>query len=393
MTDEPTTANTKRSPLSFLRMCWIFFRIGVLGFGGGMALIAMIEAEYVRRNRRIEPDEFIHGVGLGQILGPFAVNTSFFVGYRLHGLAGGIAAVVSFMAPSMSLVIPLSWLYFAYRTIPSLQGPLNGLTPVVIALILSATWSMRKTAIRTRPGLLLALTACLASLLHINSAWVLIASGISGVLYRRRHAPAAEMGGVLILPLLGTGSVSLAAGTATVAGVLGTGWTFLKIGCVFFGGGYVLLPMLHHYLVMDLGWLSQREFLDGVAISQLTPGPLAVLSTFCGYRGGGPLGAVVATVALFAPGLVLMYVLSHYYQRFRHNRKVRDFLAGVAPAVVGLVFAAGLLLAPSALLNDKPTNHILFGICLFGLIKWRWHPAVVVFIGSLTGSLFPDWLA
>jgi chromate transporter len=390
MTDEPTTAAVPK--LSFIRMCYSFFRIGVLGFGGGMALIAMIEAEYVRRNRRIEPEEFIHGVGLGQILGPFAVNTSFFVGYRLHGLPGGIAAVISFMAPSVSIVIPLSWLYFAYRTIPSLQGPLNGLTPVVIALIVSATWSMRITAIRTRPAMLLAVLACLASLLHINSAWVLILAGMSGIAYRSRWKPGTAVGGALILPLLATGAPGLAA-TTSAAGVIGTAWTFLKIGCVFFGGGYVLLPMLHHQLVTDLGWLSQREFLDGVAISQLTPGPLAVLSTFCGYRGGGPLGAVVATAALFLPGLTLMYVLSHYYRRFRHNRKVRDFLAGVAPAVVGLVFAAALILAPSALLNDKPANHILFAICLFGLIKWKWHPAVVIFIGSLTGTLFPEWLA
>jgi chromate transporter len=161
--------------------------------------------------------------------------------------------------------------------------------------------------------------------------------------------------------------------------------TFLKIGCVFFGGGFVLVPLLHQYLVTNLHYLTEREFLDGVAISNLTPGPIAVLATFAGYHVASIAGALVATAALFAPGVVLMLVISHQYAHFREDRRAKRFLGGINPAVAGLIFATALLLAPAALASWR--GLLLCGVSFLLLTRFRWHPAFVLTIGAAMGFL------
>jgi chromate transporter len=402
-----------------------FLKIGAIGFGGGMAVIALMEQECVRRHRCVEADEFLHGVGLGQILGPFAVNAALFIGYRMFGFWGAITAVVCFMAPSIVLVIALSWLYFTFHTIPSLQSALSGLGPVVIALILSAAWSMGRKSVRSWTAAIIALVACLANFEHVNPVWILLAAGLIGLTFKfgrnkdlpsqtpsqggediSDHSVARALTPTYLLPITDSLSsatepisgpvpqqVVIPAGfTAATVGLGGLFWTFLKVGLVFFGGGFVLIPILHQHLVTELAWLTQREFLDGVAISQLTPGPVAVLATFAGYRVNGILGALVATVALFVPAVVLMLIISHYYQRFRHASQVRDFLAGVTPAVVGLIASAALLLAPGTISYQKPMSVLVCGLALVMIARWKWHPAFVLMFGAVSGSVLPGLL-
>jgi chromate transporter len=366
-------------------LVFLFLKLGAIGFGGGMAVIAMMETELVQRRKLIDHEELLHGLALGQILGSFATNAAFFVGFRLFGILGGLACATAFMAPSVALVILLSWLYFSFHTIPALQTAMQGLGPVVIALILSAAWSMGRKALRSWPAGLLAATSLALALLKVNSLAALalgamvglwagkeVLSGRTQKLPRMTTAPA----------LLSPGSLPLAALPAT-ASLLATAWTFLKVGCVFFGGGFVLVPVLHHTLVVTLGWLTPKEFIDGVALSNLTPGPIAVLATFAGYRFQGPLGAIVATVALFAPALLLMGLLSHFYSRLKDLHHAQNLLAGLTPTVVGLILGAALLLAPGAL-HALP-GFVLFGVAMLLLVRFRWHPAFVLALGALGG--------
>jgi len=160
---------------------------------------------------------------------------------------------------------------------------------------------------------------------------------------------------------------------------------FLKVGFIFFGGGFVLVPVLHQKLVVTLGWLTPREFIDGVAISNLTPGPIAVLATFAGYRLQGIPGALAATAALFLPAIVLMGVLTHFYSRLRDLRRVQDLLSGLVPVMVGLILGAALLLAPGALHGLPGVG--LFALALLLLVRWRWHPAFVLALGASMGML------
>jgi chromate transporter len=367
-----------------------------------MAIIALMERECVRRHHCIESEEFLHGVGLGQLLGTFATNAALFIGYRVHGILGGLVTATAFLLPSIVLVIVLSWLYFTYHTIPALQQAQLGVGPVVVALIVSSALGMGIKTMRTWLMMLIGVLACIGSLSHVNPVLILLMSGAIGLAFKfGRSAPVANLPTVM---LLNPSSIILNTKAATTAGLfkasvipfassiglMGLAITFFKIGLVFFGGGFALIPILHHQLVADLGWLTQREFVDGVAISQLTPGPIAVLATFAGYHVDGVIGALVATIALFAPSFVLMLIISHFYQRLRHLPAVRDFLAGITPAVVGLIIAAAVALAPGALSWQHPAS-IALALAALGLLAWlQWHPAIVIGLGAGIAILAPS---
>lgn len=347
-----------------------------------MAVIALMEQEFVRKRRLIPLDEFVHSVGLGQVLGSFAVNVAIFIGYRLFGVAGALLSAGAFLVPSITLVIILSDLYFRYHTVPALQGAVAGLAPVVIALILNAGWSIGRKVLRSWPAMVIAAGALAAGVAQWSAVWVLVTAGVAGFLLpvgltAPRQPP--QPGKVA-----GSGAVNLMPFAFFAAGPLSKLIaTFFKIGLVFFGGGFVLVPVLHNRLVTQLGWLKPQEFLDGVAISNLTPGPIAVLATFAGFHLAGTTGALAATVALFAPGMMLMLAISHQYGRFRDDHRAQRFLAGVNPAVAGLILSAALVLGRSALISWH--GYALFALSFCLLAGLRWHPAFILVIGAAAG--------
>jgi chromate transporter len=372
----------REGSISLQRLLLAFLKIGSTGFGGGMAVIALMEQEFARKRRLLSVDEFVHGVALGQVLGPFAANAATFIGYRLYGPLGGLLCAVAFLAPSVVLVIGLSYLYFEYHSIPALQGVVAGLGPVVIALICSAGWSIARKVVRTPAAWIIAAAAAAAGVGRWNSIWVLLAAGAAG-LYLRGGEDAA--GTAPVKPASASIFAIAPLSLPAMASLSGIAATFLKIGLVFFGGGFVLVPVLHHHLVSELHWLTPREFLDGVAISNLTPGPIAVLATFAGYRIGGVAGALAGSAALFAPGVALMLFISREYARFRDDPRAKRFLSGINPAVSGLIFAAAVLLGPAGLASWR--GLILSGVSFVLLTRLRWHPAFVLGIGAAAGYL------
>ena len=384
----------EKQQLSLPALALTFLKIGIIGFGGGMAIIALMEHELVRKRRVIEAEEFLHGVGLGQILGPFAVNTALFTGYRLYGTLGGLIAACAFMAPSLVLVLILSWLYFSYHAIPALQGAVAGLGPVVIALILSAAWSMGRKAFQSWIAALLCAAATVAGLYRINPVYVLVVAGILALMLGTRVGGMGRRSPVPVEPKADRATKDLGVGAflwpvslpATAAGVslMKLSGTFFTIGLVFFGGGFVLVPVLHQTLVEKLSWLSPQEFIDGVAISNLTPGPISVLATFAGYRLRGIAGALVATGALYLPAVVLMLVLCHQYERLKDRRETQAFLAGIIPAVIGLVLSTAILLASGTLHSWRA--FAFAGLALIVLIRWKVHPVFVLAIGAVAGT-------
>lgn len=385
--DQHPVASEPASPAHLVGVLGAFLRLGFIGFGGGMAVVALMEHDLIRKRRLLDHDEFLHGIALGQILGPFAVNTALFVGNRLFGFLGGLACAAAFLAPSVVLVILLSWLYFTFHAIPALQTALRGLGPVVIALILSAAWSMGRKAVRSWPAGLLMTMALALALVKVNSLAILAAGGALGLWLGRERlsgGPGPSRSSGQSSPASGLWALPAAAPVSLIApSLVGLGWTFLKVGFGFFGGGFVLVPILHQTLVEGLHWLTPREFLDGVAISNLTPGPIAVLATFAGYRVQGILGALVATQALFLPALALMSLLSHFYGRLKDLHHVQNLLAGLTPAVVGMILGAAVILAPGAL--PGVAGFALVALALVLLLRLRWHPAFVLGLGALAG--------
>jgi len=382
MASTPVAIETVKEPISLARLASIFLKIGSIGFGGGMAVIALMEREVVQKRKLVSIDEFVHGVGLGQVLGSFAVNASFFLGYRLYGLAGGLVSAASFLLPSVVLVTALAELYFRYSAVPALQGAVAGLGPVVIALILDAGWSIGKKVLRSPYAVLIALGALAAGAMKMNTVWVLLCAGAAGFLIPRTH-PAGPSQHPVTNSRRNLIAMALPPALAPASALFSVTATFFKIGLVFFGGGFVLVPVLHHRLVTDLHWLSPRQFIDGVAISNLTPGPIAVLATFAGYHLAGVSGACLATAALMTPAILLMTLISRQYERFRNDERALRFLAGVNPAVTGLVLSAALLLGRDALGSWR--GWLFGGISLLAMRKLRWHPALLLAAGAVVG--------
>jgi chromate transporter len=164
-----------------------------------------------------------------------------------------------------------------------------------------------------------------------------------------------------------------------MAGIVKLAWIFLRIGLIFFGGGYVLIPLIHRIMVDELHWLTLTEFLDGVALSQLTPGPLAMLATFTGYKGGGVVGALVGTVFIFLPCTVLMLFLSSRYERLRSMELVKAALDGILPAVVGLVASAAWTLGKTSLLTARDFLLLIAG---FAILQFTSISPMFVILGA-----------
>ncbi|MBK5274881.1 MAG: chromate transporter [Desulfuromonadales bacterium] len=168
-----------------------FAKIGITGFGGGMAIVALVERICVREKQWISPEEFLHGLAFGQILGPFSLNVCTFTGHHLRGIRGGLTAAVGFIAPSFLLVSLLSWLYFTYHKLPQLQAALKGTNPVVICLIMVVAIDMGRKQIKGANSILLALLAFAATVIYkLNAAWVLLGAAawsLAVAIYRRRH--------------------------------------------------------------------------------------------------------------------------------------------------------------------------------------------------------------
>lgn len=162
-------------------------------------------------------------------------------------------------------------------------------------------------------------------------------------------------------------------------------WIFLKIGLVFFGGGYVVIPVMHRELVMNLHLLTEQEFIDGTAISQLTPGPVAILATFTGYRIAGVLGALVATFAMFLPGTVLMLAISKSYDRIKNSDLARRALDTIIPVIVGLLIAACWQMGKNAI--NGWYDFVVFALAFYFLIKFKTNPAILIIASAVAGLL------
>src|ERR1017187_7443508 len=175
--------------ISLVRLLAAFLKIGSIGFGGGMAVIGLMDREFVQERKLLAAEEFLHGVGLGQILGAFSVNASFFIGYRLFGPIGGILSAGVFLMPSLALVTALSHFYFRYHELAALQGAVIGLGPVVFALILDAAWSLGRQLPRSPATFCIAGASLAAGALKTNAVWVILAAGIVGLLLPNTGRP------------------------------------------------------------------------------------------------------------------------------------------------------------------------------------------------------------
>ncbi len=330
----------------------LFLKLGVIGFGGPAAHIAMMRDEVVRRRRWVSDERFLDLLGMTNLIpGPNSTEMAIHLGYVRAGWPGLLLGGVCFIVPAAVIVLALAGLYVRYGTTPAVTWVLYGVLPVIIAIVAQAMWALGRTAVRDSLLALIGLAVLGLSLAGVNELALLFGGGLLVVLVRlarRRAVGVAAAAAALGIPGAALGQAAAAAGAAT----LGTLFlTFLKIGAVLYGSGYVLLAFLRNDLVHRLGWLTDRQLLDAIAVGQVTPGPVFTTATFIGYVLAGGPGALLATVAIFLPSFVFVALSHPLLPRIRGSRGAGAFLDGVNVAALGLMAAVTLQLARSALVD------------------------------------------
>jgi len=261
----------------------LFLKLGVIGFGGPAAHIALMREEVVRRRRWLSDERFLDLVGMASLIpGPTSTELSIYLGYVRAGWPGLLVGGSCFIGPAVVIVLALAWLYVRYGATPAAASALYGITPVIIAIVAHAMWGLGRTAVKGPLSVLVGLGVLALALTGVNVLVLLVAGGVV-VMLRQARAPRAVGLVAALTALGGAGAASgqTAAGATVTLGTLFL--TFLKIGAVLYGSGYVLLAFLRDDLVERLGWLTDRQLLDAVAVGQFTPGPVFTTATFIGY--------------------------------------------------------------------------------------------------------------
>jgi chromate transporter len=368
---------------SLLELSALYLRLGATAVGGPAVHISMMEEEVVSRRGWLTRADFLDFLGATNLIpGPNSTEMAIHVGRVRAGWRGLLVAGVSFILPAALMVGCLAWAYVRFGTLPQIGAVLYGVKPVVIVVIAQGAFRLAKSAVKSTWLGVLGLAAMLAAGLGVDPLLILAAAGVL--------AGIAHLGNVRGRAFF-VGSVA-AAGTAASAVPVGLALLFLvmlKIGATIFGGGYVLVAFLRSDLVVRLGWITERQLLDAVAMGQVTPGPLFTTATFIGYILGGVRGAVIATVAIFLPAFVLVAVSGPLVPRIRKSPTAGAVLDGINVAALALMLVVSAQLARTAIV-DWFTLAIA-GVSALLLFRYRVNSAWLV-LGSAAAAGLLFWL-
>ena len=368
----------------------VFLKLGTIAFGGPAAHIAMMEDEVVRRRRWLTREEFLDYLGATNLIpGPNSTELAIHIGKARGGWPGLVIAGACFILPAAMIVSVIAWIYVRFGSLPEVTSVLYGVKPVVIAIVLQALWGLGRSALKTPTLALIGVASVVAVVAGINEIAVLLGAGaIAGVLAAPRgHSAQGESVGRGIAVLSGAaGPLAIGSAGSVVFGLWPLFLAFAKIGAVLFGSGYVLLAFLRADFVDRLGWLTERQLLDAVAVGQVTPGPVFTTATFVGYLLGGGAGAAVATVGIFAPAFVFVALSGVVLPYVRESRVARTVLDGVNVASLALMAVVTYQLARTAL-TDVLTA--ILAIVAAGLLfRWRVNTAWLIVAGGMVGWIF-----
>ena len=360
----------------------LFAKLGSIAFGGPAAHIAMMHDEVVDRRAWFSRQRFLDLVGATNLIpGPNSTELAIHIGYERAGWAGLLVAGSSFILPAMLIVMGFAWAYVEYGSTPAGEALLYGAQPVVIAIVAHALVKLAPTAARDWPLRSVMVASIALFLAGLNELLILFGLGLSVMLLRGVVRLGSGGAGMLSpLPL-----VLLAQDAGVPVTIERLFLTFLKIGAVLYGGGYVILAFLQNDFVDRLGWLSQQQLIDAVSVGQVTPGPVFTTATFIGYVLEGVPGALLATLAIFLPSFIFVAVSHRYIQRMRSSKWFSGLLDGVNAAAVGLMAGVTALLAREAIV-DALTVSVAVGALLL-LWVGRVNSAWLILAGGAIGLL------
>lgn len=367
---------------SYLRLFLRFLRFGLLAWGGPVAQIAMIRQELVDEEHWVSSERFNRVLAVYQVLpGPEAHELCVYFGMLARGRVGAVLAGLGFMLPGFLLMFALSWFYVTYGVnSPLFAGIFYGFQAAVAALIVRAVYRIGGHALSDRWLWGIALCSGIAHWLGLN---FLITLSLAGLVYTlvKRQLQSLPNHLAMFLPI----SFLSPAGIAAAPSLLALFVYGLRSGLLTFGGAYTAIPFLQHDAVVTGGWMTNQQFLDGLALSSILPAPLIIFSTFVGYLGGGPIGAILLTAGIFLPAFSFTLIGHNFFEeKFIQNKAAHAFLDGVAAGVVGLIAVTTIGLFREAV-TDLPSLGI-FIAALFALYRWK-TKAVIPFVMLGAGAV------
>lgn len=367
-----------------------FLKVGATAYGGP-AIMGLMQAEFQERRQWTTKPRFLEGLALVNVLpGATATQLGIFLGYVRGGWWGGLVAGLCFAAPAFAVMLALAIAYRAFGMSPILRGALYGLGPVVLAIFFAALFRLGRSALRSPIQWVIALgAATIAPVTPLGAAAILVlAGGVGLLLFHSRRAGAVVLAalalGLALLSRVAPPSLLVTTDDATPT-LGGLASLFAAIGAFTFGGGLTMIALMQEHVVDRLHWLTPREFVDGLALGQLTPGPVLMLAAYVGYKTLGVSGAIVAATASFLPSFVLMLGLLPLFERIRDLRWAKAVMQGLIPGVIGVMVVALVRMAPYAA-PDLPAVVALV-VTAAVLIVWRLAPLKVMAAGSVFGVL------
>ena len=388
-------------PVLLRSLFWIFFKIACTSFGGFMALISIVQNVIVERRRVMSHQDMLDGISLASILpGPVAVNLVAYVGYKLRGGLGALVSAFAVVLPSFVFILVLSVAYFRWGQVPAVSKLFMGFLPAVTAIIVVAAWNMgRKAVAGVREGVIVAAAAAVLIGIggFLSTLAIIVGAGVAGWLWFRDQGsvpsadPPAAKPKTARLRVSTALTVLVSAPVSTLVPMLSLEpnlllklfLTFAGMSLMLFGGAYVFIPLIQEIVVDGQGWVTQQEFIDAVAMGQITPGPILVSAAFIGLKIAGLAGAVAATLGIYLPSGLLMIVCTHALDRIKRARVIQAALRGIRPAVVGMIFAAAIVVGRTA--APVWISATIFAVALYALVRWRVEVAWIISAAGLAG--------
>ena len=371
-----------------------FLKLGLLAYGGAAGHVAMMRRELVDRRKWISEQDFLDLFGIMNLIpGPSSTETVIALGYWRAGWPALILAGVLFILPAMLMILVLSWAYVRYGTLPAAQWILYGINPMVIAIIADALLSLGRTALKTVWLALMAVASLVLYFWGVSIVAIIVVTAVLAAIagYSKTKGQGKALG---IFPLSAAGArTTLTKVTLTTVAVAAAGampfsmtrlfLTFLKIGAVAYGSGYVLLAFLRADFVVHLHWLTDKQLLDAIAAGMITPGPAFASATFVGYLTGGLQGALLATLGMFLPSFVFIAIVFPLIPKLKKAPGARVFLDAINAVTVGLMAAVSWQLARGAILDAFTAVEAIVGLLI--LRRFQINSAWLILGGLVAG--------
>lgn len=361
----------------------LFLKLGATAFGGPAAHIAMMHAEVVKRRKWLDDEQFLDLMGATNLIpGPNSTEMAIHIGFQRAGWPGLIVGGTCFIFPAMLIVMGLAWTYVQFGSTPAAGWLLYGIKPVMIAIITTALWDLGQKAVKGALTSAIGLGVFVLYFLQINEIALLLAGGLVAMIGANFHRLRKATLKGTFLPLTALGAPALIAVPFSLPLLF---FTFLKIGAVLYGSGYVLLAFMRADFVTRLGWLTDQQLIDAIAIGQVTPGPVFTTATFVGYILGGTPGALLATLGIFLPSFIFVVLSNPWIPKIRNSSWVSGLLDGVNVASLGLIAAVTLELGRVSLI-DPLTIFIALASMVF-LVRFRISSTWLIAGGAIIGLI------